>query len=148
MKLYFKILVAIFFMVLSYTGLNFVFGEKGLYAQAILKEQLEQLKQHVSTLKDNELKLQNQLVNLSYDYDTISIYANKLGYIQDGDYIIKLSNMNTKSVYANTPGQYLVLPPIQFVSDSIIKTVSASVGIIVIMIELVLSYKAQKRLEK
>ena len=56
--------------------------------------------------------------------------------------------MNTKSVYANTPGQYLVLPPIQFVSDSIIKTVSASVGIIVIMIELVLSYKAQKRLEK
>lgn len=148
MKLYFKILVAIFFMVLSYTGLNFVFGEKGLYAQAILKEQLEQLKQHVSTLKDNELKLQNQLVNLSYDYDTISVYANKLGYIQDGDYIIKLSNMNTKSVYANTPGQYLVLPPIQFVSDSIIKTVSASVGIIVIMIELVLSYKAQKRLEK
>lgn len=135
-------------MVLSYTGLNFVFGEKGLYAQAILKEQVEQLKQHVSTLKDNELKLQNQLVNLSYDYDTISIYANKLGYIQDGDYIIKLSNMNTKSVYANTPGQYLVLPPIQFVSDSIIKTVSASVGIIVIMIELVLSYKAQKRLEK
>ena len=82
-------------------------------------------------------------MNLSYDYDTITAYANELGYIKDGQIMIKLQDLQGNENHDFNPGQYLTLPEITYMSDAVIKSIALSVGIIVLLIEMLLAYKKQ-----
>lgn len=143
MKVYFKILIAVFGTVLCYTILTCVYGKKGLFSQKAISEQITAMKAHVAELQEKEVSLSNKVVNLSYDYDTIITYANELGYIKDGQMMIKLQDMQEHNTHDFSPGQYLTLPEITFMSDRVIKTISISVGIVIILIELIIAYRKQ-----
>lgn len=140
MKLYFKILTVFFFTVLCYSSLTYFFGKKGFFAQKELLSQIEKVKNNVEDLHEIEVALSNNVLNLSYDYDTIKIYANKLGFVNDNEFMVKLVDYNANRNYDFNPGQRLVLTEIKFLPDKIIKTISASVGVFVILLQMIFGY--------
>ena len=143
MKVYFKILLAVFATVLCYTVLTCIYGKKGFFSQKALQEQILAMKEHIAELEKKDLKLSNKVLNLSYDYDTITAYANELGYIKDGQIMIKLQDLQGNENHDFNPGQYLTLPEITYMSDAVIKSIALSVGIIVLLIEMLLASKKQ-----
>lgn len=132
-------------MITCYCVLTVFFGEKGIYRQRALQEQINDMKKHVADLQTIDRNLSDEVLNLSYDYDTIKVAANRLGYVSENQQTIKLCDFNMTSYKSYDPGQHLVLPEISFVSDTAIKTLSASLGIIVIMIELIIEYRRQAK---
>lgn len=143
MKVYFKIVSAVFATVICYTMLTCIYGKKGYYTQKALAAQIAEMRVHVENLQQTEMLLSDKVLNLSYDYDTIRIYANELGYISEGQRMIKLQNKNGADIHEFSPGKYLVLPEISYMSDTVIKTISASLGIIVVLIQMLYAYKKQ-----
>lgn len=134
-------LVVVFFSVLCYSILTSLFGEKGFYAQEALKAQVSTMEAHVAALQEQEISLSNKVLNLSYDYDTIKTRAHELGFINDGEFMIKLTNYNKNENHNLDPGQYIVPEEITFISDRLIKTISASVGMLVVLIQMMIAYR-------
>ncbi|MEL3909143.1 MAG: septum formation initiator family protein [Treponemataceae bacterium] len=143
MKVYFNIVLTVFATVLCYTVLTCIYGKKGYFTQKALATQLAEMKAHVENLQQTEIMLSNKISNLSYDYDTIKVYANELGYISEEQLMVKIQNKSNTDIHEFSPGQYLVLPEISYMSDTVIKTISVSVGIILVLIQMLYAYKKQ-----
>ncbi|PIE97472.1 MAG: hypothetical protein CR988_07760 [Treponema sp.] len=144
MKNYFRILLPVFFTVLSYCCLSFFFGSKGLYVQKTLQKHKELMKEHLNELYLTGAKLDECIANLSYDYDTIKVYANALGYVNEGEMMIKLANFKAKVNHEYSAGKPIVLGEIEFMPDKTLKTMAVSVGILVALLQLFFAFRESK----
>lgn len=93
MKIYLKVLFAALVGSFVYTLLSSVAGLNGLYAY----EQLEKQKKEIA-YKTNEIENINKELSLEYisllkDKDVIASYARALGYIGDGETIVKVNGL-------------------------------------------------------
>lgn len=93
MKIYLKILLAALVGSFVYTLLSSVAGLNGVYAYEQLEKQRKQI-----ALKTNEIENINNELNLEYlsllkDKDVIASYARGLGYINDGEKILKINGL-------------------------------------------------------
>jgi len=136
MKTYFKVLIPIFITVFAYTVLTVFLGPKGIYAQHFIETQRDILVNHVRSLRQTGEDLDSLIRNLTYDPETIAIYAHELGYIYDNEGIIKLVNFNSGFGKDLNPGTILKIETPYFLSDYICKTIAASLGIIVIIFQM------------
>ena len=136
MKIYFRVIVPVFVTVLVYTVLSLFFGPKGIYSKRFIEVQRDTLIKHVNLLNKTSYELDTHIRNLTYDPSTIAIYAHELGYIYDDEGIIKLVNFNSAFGKFLTPGTVLNVQKPHFLSDYICKTIAVSLGILVVLLEM------------
>ncbi|MGP1489960.1 MAG: FtsB family cell division protein [Treponema sp.] len=141
MKLYLKIIAPIFIFALVYSFLAIFFGPRGFFAVQQLKRQRDSLIQHVQLLSDMSEKLNIRIANLSSDPQTIAVYAHDLGYVHKGEGLIKLMNFSGTTEYTDDAGVLYLIESPRFLPDAICKTIAISVGIIVILCEMIVSKK-------
>lgn len=137
MKIYFKVIIPIFVSIFAYTALAIFLGPKGVYSKRFIELQRDVLMAHVSSLKEIGDDLDSHIKNLTYDPETIAIYAHELGYIYNNEGIIKLVNFNTGFGRSLKPGTILEIEKPYYLSDYICKTIAVSLGILVIIFEMV-----------
>ena len=136
MKTYFRVLIPVFITVFAYTVLSVFLGPKGVYSTRFMEIQRNNLIDHVRSLKEMGDDLDSHIRNLTYDPETIAIYAHELGYIYNNEGIIKLVNFNSGFGKALNPGTILKIETPYFLSDYLCKTIAASLGIIAIIFQM------------
>ena len=141
MKIYFRVLIPIFITVFAYAVLTVFLGPKGVYAQRFIETQRDTLVSHVRSLRQTGEDLDSLIRNLTYDPETIAIYAHELGYIHDNEGIIKLVSFNSGFGKDLNPGTILKVETPYFLSDYICKTIAASLGLLVIIFQMLAAKK-------
>ena len=136
MKIYFRVIVPVFAAVLTYTVLAVFLGPKGIYSKKFIERQRDALIRHVNLLNQTGYELDTRIRTLTYDPSTIAVYAHELGYIYDDEGIIKLVNFNSAFGKTLHPGTVLNLETPHYLSDYVCKTVALSVGILVLLFEM------------
>ena len=136
MKTYFRVLIPVFITVFAYTVLSVFLGPKGVYSTRFMEIQRNNLIDHVRSLKEMGDDLDSHIRNLTYDPETIAIYAHELGYIYNNEGIIKLVNFNSGFGKALNPGTILKIETPYFLSDYLCKTIAVSLGIIAIIFQM------------
>lgn len=88
---YLRIVLPLFFGTLVYSLLSFSAGPKGIWPFSQLEQEYIRINQNLENLQSLNATLDAQLANLTSDPDTISVYAHELGYIHEGEKLIKLA---------------------------------------------------------
>ncbi len=117
----FRFLTAAFAGTFAYVLFSVFAGPEGIFAVRQLEEQKE-------LLYDNLLEIQNQITEqpirltaLTADSDGIAAYAKKLGYVSEGEKLIKLSGFTESNDYTLETGVPKKMGTIRFVPDWICK---------------------------
>lgn len=90
----FKFVLPIFAGTLVYGLLSFSVGPRGMFPMARLAEQKALLAANIDGLYAINEDLNARMQNLTADPDTISVYAHELGYVADGERLIKLAGFS------------------------------------------------------
>ncbi len=139
MKTYFRIILPIFITVFVYAALSGLFGPKGVYSTRFMETQRDALIQNVNALNSKGYELDCHIKNLTYDPETIALYANELGYIYENEGIIKLVDFNSGFGRSFKPGNLFKIAEPHFLSDYICKTMAISFGILVVLLEMLMT---------
>ncbi|MGP1577006.1 MAG: septum formation initiator family protein [Treponema sp.] len=138
MKYYLKIIAPIFAFVAVYSLLSILFGQKGFFAAQQLKQQRDVLITHVQMLSDMGENLAIRIANLSSDPETIAVYAHELGYVHENERLIKLLHFSGEVEKVENPGAVYTIEAPRFLSDNICKSIALSVGLIVVLCEILI----------
>ncbi|EFW36556.1 septum formation initiator [Treponema phagedenis F0421] len=141
MKLYLKIIFPVFVAVGLYGFLSLFFGQKSFFAMKQMQMQRDALKYHVETLAETTKELGIIIDNLSFDQDTIEVYANQLGYVRDGEFLIKPTNFSGSFTQQLTAGTSFKITKPYTLSDDFCKSLAASAGIIILILEMLFGIK-------
>lgn len=86
-----KIVLPIFIGTLVYSVLSMCIGPKGIWAMSQLTRERTRVSANLESLYIANEDLNSRFQNLSADPDTISVYAHELGYVANGEKLIKLA---------------------------------------------------------
>lgn len=89
-----RIILPIFIGTLVYSILVLFFGPKGLLPMMQLEREKKIVAANLEVLYELQDTLKTKLDNLSADPDTISIYAHELGYVYEGERLIRLAGFS------------------------------------------------------
>ena len=89
-----KIVFPIFIGTLIYGLLSFWVGPRGLWPMSQLQEHKTVFSSNLELLYTINQDMGARLQNISADPDTISVYAHELGYIAEGEKLIKLAGFS------------------------------------------------------
>lgn len=142
----FKYIVPIFIGTLVYCLLLLTVGPKGIWPMKQLEKEIAILTNNVVLLSNIEKELSIQVQNLTADPDTISIYAHEIGYIADGEKLIKLSGF-TGGINRNiTPGITVQRGLTLFLPDWTCKLFGLLAAVITIVVSFYITSHKQKQL--
>lgn len=127
---YLKIVLPLFIGTLIYTLLGLSAGPMGQWRYSRLETEKERLVRNYEKLQDINTSLESRLANLSSDPDTIAVYAHELGYIHEGEQLIKLAGFNGGIDRNLVPGTALVSVKPDFLPEWICKLIGILFGII------------------
>lgn len=91
---YVRIVLPLFIGTLIYSILGFTAGPKGQWPYSQLEQEHVRLQKNLDALRETNASLEIRLANLSSDPDTIAVYAHELGYVHEGEQLIKLAGFN------------------------------------------------------
>ncbi|MGP1414868.1 MAG: septum formation initiator family protein [Treponema sp.] len=150
MRLYIHILFPFFVMTSVYTLLTFFFGATGIYSQKKLEEELSNLTKNVNLINKKAEDLDIMIKNLTSDEQTIKIFAHDLGYINEGEGIIKLTSFKADPLTDIGCGDAITTHKPSFISDSLCKRFAFLIGLVSLIMELLIlkSYDTTERKEK
>lgn len=96
-----KVLVSIFIGTFVYVAVAFVAGDNGLLSYSKLEEQKKQITRQTELIQNINNELTLEYTALLGDKDVISAYARKLGYVSNGEKLVKINGMKSseKSLY-------------------------------------------------
>ena len=124
---------------LVYVLVNLFFGSSGLWAEHQLIKQRKNLSQNIAEIQRINEELSVEYTALLKDDQVIASYARKLGFVSDGEHIVKftgISNMNEK-VYKT--GNYYVCAKIQSIPEWICKLLGICVFALCMLLSILLN---------
>lgn len=89
-----RIILPLFIGTLVYSLLVLSFGPKGFVPMMQLEREKQTISANLDSLYELRDDLKAKLDNLSADADTISIYAHELGYVYEGERLIRLAGFS------------------------------------------------------
>lgn len=114
------ILMAIWITVSVYTGLSYFWGPSGEKAMNYLLEQKKHLENNLEELSANRTFLQQRVVSLLYDTETLKEYARSLGYGQGGERFIRIQGKGPLQAESYPIGALIqVQPPVTLSHEQI-----------------------------
>ncbi|HPO03799.1 MAG TPA: septum formation initiator family protein [Treponemataceae bacterium] len=141
----FRFIIPFFCGTLVYTALLMTVGPKGFLPMSHLQKEAETMKEHISSLRTMNEELAAQVKNLSANPDTIAVYAHELGYIAEGERLIKLSGFIGGIDRNLHPGTLITRVKPIFLEDWICKTAGIATGLMALAISIVYFLKKNQR---
>lgn len=89
---YTRPLLAISAGIVIYVLVSFFFGESGIGAYKFMETQKKVLTQSIESINQVTKSLELDIQALDNDWETIKLYAHELGYVQEGEHLIKLAD--------------------------------------------------------
>lgn len=129
MKRY-QLIFSVFLGTLLYSILSFYVGPRGVWPMSQLIEQKRRISINLDSLYEINQEMNDHLQNLSSDPDTISVYAHELGYISEGEQLIKLAGFSggiNRNLFA---GSVVVSDEPKYLPEWLCKLLGIMVGII------------------
>lgn len=143
---YKQLIFPCFFGILIYSILTMSVGPKGIIPMKKLVQQSETISENVQDLLSIRDELQDELANISGNPDTIAVYAHELGYISDGEYLMKLAGF-TKGIKRDyIAGNALQSSTPFFIPEWINKLVGILIFFCILILERIIQKKAKKKL--
>lgn len=127
---YLKIVMPLFIGTLIYTLMGLTAGPMGQWRYSRLETEKERLVRNYEKLQHINTNLEACLANLTADPDTIAVYAHELGYIHEGEQLIKLAGFNGGINRNLVPGTALVSVKPDFLPEWICKLIGILFGTI------------------
>ncbi len=99
-----RFLTAVLVGTLFYVILAFVGGRDGLWAQSQLQKQKQKLSAHTAQIEKNYDELSLEKLALQKDSDVIAALARKLGYVSEGEKLVKITGLPSRETHIFDPG--------------------------------------------
>ncbi|MDR0494921.1 MAG: septum formation initiator family protein [Treponema sp.] len=126
--------------VVVYAFFSFFLGQNGLYARKHLEAERFRLQEHQKKLEYDQQEFIKTKNNLMYDHDTLSVYARQLGYGAEEEKFIRIKGLSVAINTAMPEGRVLYAADPEFISDRVIKIISAFFGLAVMVFFLITSH--------
>ena len=124
-------------IVVVYTFFSFFLGQNGLYAQKHLEAERIRLLENQKNLENIQNEFQKTKNNLINDRDTLSVYARQLGYGTGDEQFIRIKGLSVAVNTNMSAGQVLYTTSPEYISDTVIKIISAFFGLAVLIFFLI-----------
>ena len=124
-----RILISIALGTLCYVGISFVFGESGVLAEKQLIEQKDMLVANINTIQKTQ------------DTEVIASYAKQIGYISEGETLLKISGIPSNKAKQHEIGKKYLKTEIFFVEERISKTCGIVIFILTYLVLFLFSLK-------
>lgn len=125
-----RIILPLFIGTLVYSLLVLSFGPKGLVPMKQLEREKTTVSANLGKLYELRDDLKSKLDNLSADPDTISIYAHELGYVYEGERLIRLAGFSGGIDRNLVPGTVLRIKAPGFLPEWICKLSGVCAGLL------------------
>lgn len=130
--------MAVFVGTLFYTLISVAGGRDGLWASMQMQEQKQVLSTQTAKIEKTHDELSLEKIALEKDLDLIAAYAKKLGYVSEGEKLVKLSGLAAREVHVFDPGTIERHHDVNYIPEWICKSVSFIVMLLVYLVLILL----------
>jgi len=134
-----KFLNAVFIGMSVYVLLSVFLGKQGVWAYNQLHTYKILIADNVQNLQDINENLNIDKTSLSKDPDVLEAYAHSMGFIKDGENLVKITGMKAYSNKVYDAGSKIKTPLIVFMPDWIAKGIGFAVFLLINLINSVIS---------
>ncbi len=138
------ILFSISIGTLVYVLVSLFCGQNGLWAESQLAVQKMNLCTNIANIQKINDELTLEYTALTQDSEVISAHARRLGFVKDGEYLVKISGIPPKTQKAYSVGKFYKMEEIQFVPEHICKILGFCVSFLTFFILFLISLGEKK----
>jgi hypothetical protein len=119
-------------IVLVYTFFSFFLGQNGLYARKHLETESIRLSENQRALEYTKREFIRTKENFISDRDSLSVYTRQLGYGTGDEKFIRIKGLSVAANPSMPVGQVVYAANSEFITDKVIKIISACFGLVVL----------------
>lgn len=132
-----KILISVSVGTLVYVLISFFGGQNGIWAMKQLEEQRQNIYINKSEIERINEELTLEYTALRSDMEVVAAYARRLGFVAEGEKLVKISGLPTYYTTMYDTGSIMRKAPIKFIPDWIAKITGCVVfGLMFILLAL------------
>ena len=128
------ILFSISIGTLVYVLVSLFCGQNGVWAESQLVAQKMNLWNNIAQIQKINDELSLEYTALTHDSEVISAHARRLGFVKDGEKLVKISGIPPKTQKAYSVGKYYKRDAIQYIPEYICKIIGVSVSLLCFII--------------
>lgn len=129
-----KILMAISAGCLVYVLISFLGGQNGLWAMRQLEEQRQEISINMAEIAKINEDLELEYTALRNDMDVVAAYARRLGFVAEGETLVKVTGLPTYYTTMYDTGSVMRKAEVKYIPESISKIM----GIVVTTLMMIL----------
>ena len=119
-------------------------GQNGLWAESQLAVQKMNLCSNIASIQKINDELSLEYMALTQDSEVISAHARRLGFVKEGEHLVKISGIPPKTQKAYSVGKFYKVEDIQFVPEHICKILGFCVSFLTFFIAFLISLSEKK----
>ncbi len=131
--------------VFVYVCISVLVGQNGVWAYSQLKSHKIVLAQHLSSLQEVNEQLTIDSSALRDDVNVIKAYAKKMGFVSEGEHLLKISGFADTPAFVYNAGSKALRPTIVFIPDWLAKCVGFFVFVCLNLISSLIHLKKSLR---
>ena len=135
-----RFLIAACVGTLFYVVLSFVGGRDGLWATEQMQRQKMLLSVNTAEIQHTNDQLSMEKIALQKDMDMVAAYAKRLGYIHEGEKLVKISGLATNETQIYDAGTVLKHTESEFIPERLCKGVGVIVFLLLYLVLLLFDY--------
>ncbi len=129
-----KVLVSISAGTLVYVLISFFGGQNGLWAMRQLEEQREEISINMAGITKINEELTLEYTALRSDMDVVAAYARRLGYVAEGERLVKISGLPTYYTTMYDTGSVMRRSEVSFIPEWVGKATGLLVGCLLLVL--------------
>ncbi len=137
----FQLLFSACCAVFVYVAISIFAGQNGVWAYSQLQNHKIVLAQHLTSLQEVNEQLTIDSNALKDDENVLKAYAKKMGFVSDGEKLLKISGFADTPAFVYSAGSKILRPSIVFIPDWLAKFVGILVFICINLIVSLLQLK-------
>ena len=119
-----RFLIPLLISIMVYVGINFIWGQNGIWALKQITQQKLELNNTIEKLESLNKELEMLRIEFSVDKEAIASYAKKIGFVAEGEKIVKISGIAKDLEPVLDCGSLYHITPIDFLPEWAIKVLS------------------------
>lgn len=129
-----KILISISAGTLIYVLVSFFGGQNGLWAMGQLEEQRQQISMNMAEIVKINEELTLEYMALRNDMDVVAAYARRLGYVSEGEMLVKVTGLPTYYTTMYDTGSVVRKSEVSFIPEWASKVTGLVVGFLMMIL--------------
>lgn len=119
----FHLLLSVCGAVFVYVCISFFAGQEGVWVYKQLQNHKIQLNLHVKSLQERNEQLTIDFNILNNDLDVIAAYAKKMGFIADGEKLVKINGLSDNMIAIHDAGSKSIRPQLIYIPEWLAKSI-------------------------